>query len=139
MLYSFFFRRLDFIICCGILTFSKQPSSGTNPLCLLSNLMFFGSRLSQIFAYNRMKRLPIVIGCQSDGFLRLSTVLGIRVVLHSLALSGMLFLYHLFRIAVISSNINNFKSDRVIKSRPGDVSHLNFDTQSFTSSGVITP
>ena len=101
MLYSFFLRRWCLISCGRILTFSKQWSTGTNPSCLMSNLMLLRSRLFQIFAYSLINRFPIVIGRQLEGLFNSSTDFGIRVVLHSLALSGILCPHYLLSIAAI--------------------------------------
>ena len=114
ILYSFLFRRWFLMSCCKVLTFSKQPSTGTKPFCLISNLVFFLNRLSQILAYNRMNKLPMVIGCQFEEFVSSSTDFGIKVVRHCLTLSGILCRHHLLRIAALSSNVNNFKSANVI-------------------------
>ena len=66
-----------------------------------------------------MNKLPMVIGCQLDRFLSLSTVLGIKVVRRCLALLGIP--HHFVGIAAISSNVKTFKSASVNKSGPDEI------------------
>ena len=101
MLYSFLHFLCCLMICCRIFTFWKQPSTGTKPFCLSSNFTLALNLLSQILAYSLINIFPIVVGRQFPNFSRSSLVFGSSFVMHSLALSGILFPHHLFSMSII--------------------------------------